>query len=271
MSLRAEDVHYAYGAREVVRGVTLGIERPEILALCGPNGAGKSTLLHILGGLRQPAAGAVSLDGRPLRALRPAARAARIAVVPQSLETAFDISVEDLVSLGRLHRLPLRERLLLQPLRGEDRIAVEAALEGLGLSDLRRRRIAQLSGGERARAMLATALAQGADHLLLDEPTAHLDPAYRQEMLEILRRLSHGGKRVLIVLHDLTLAGLYADRVALLSQGRLAALGETAQVLREDLLQEVFRTPLRVLRHPEGNRPVVLPAATDWDDGSWRQ
>ncbi|MDA8344000.1 MAG: ABC transporter ATP-binding protein [Thermaerobacter sp.] len=262
MSLVARDVQFGYGGRPVLKGVTLGVEQAEILALCGPNGAGKSTLLHVLGGLRQPAAGEVSLDGSPLSAFRPAARAARIAVVPQSLETAFDITVEDLVALGRLHRLPLRDRLLLQPLRGADRTAVEEALRELGLGALRRRQIGQLSGGERARALLATALAQGADHLLLDEPTAHLDPAYRQEILEILRRLAASGKRILIVLHDLTLAGLYADRVALLEGGQVKALGSAEEVLREDVLCSVFHAPLRVLRHPDGGRPVVLPAPT---------
>lgn len=269
MSIVAQEVHFGYGESEVLHGVTLAVDEPEILALCGPNGAGKSTLLHLLGGIRRPTAGGVFVDGRPLAQLRPAARAARIAVVAQSLETAFDVTVEDLVALGRLHRLPLRDRLLLQPLHGEDRSAVEGALDELGLAPLRGRVIRELSGGERARALIAAALAQGADHLLLDEPTAHLDPAYRQEILEILRRLAAQGKRILIVLHDLTLAGLYADRVALLANGRLCALGAVDEVLREDILRDVFRSPLRVLRHPEGGRPVVLPAPAG-EGASWR-
>ncbi len=261
MSLSLRDVHFGYGPREVLQGVSLAVDRPEILALCGPNGAGKSTLLHLLAGLAQPAAGEVLLDGRPLGKLAPAVRAARIAVVTQSAETAFDLPVEDLVSLGRLHRLTLRDRLLLQPLRGEDRAAVESALTQLGLEELRQRPLGQLSGGERARALIATALAQEADHLLLDEPTAHLDPAFRQEILDVLRALAEGGKRILIVLHDLTLAGLYADRVALLAGGVLRAVGAPQEVLREDVLRDVFRTPLRVLPHPDGGRPVVLPSA----------
>ncbi len=271
MSLVARDVQFGYGGRQVLHGVTLGVEGPEILALCGPNGAGKSTLLHVMSGLQRPSAGLVALDGQPLAAMRPAARAARIAVVPQSLETAFDITVQDLVALGRLHHLPLRDRLLLQPLRGADRGAVEQAMEEMGLTALRGRPLGQLSGGERARALLATALAQGADHLLLDEPTAHLDPAYRQEILEVLRRLAQAGRRILVVLHDLTLAGLYADRVALLEGGRLRALGEPKEVLREEVLRDVFHTRLKVLRHPEGGRPVVLPGSAQGNDGPLRQ
>ncbi len=259
MTIKARDVLFRYGQRPVLLGVTLAIEGSGLIALCGPNGAGKSTLLHVLAGRLEPQAGTVELDGVPIRALRPGERARRIAVVPQTMGQAFDLTVEDLVTLGRLHRLKVRDRLLLRSLSPEDEAAVEEALQAVDIARLRSRRMSQLSGGEQARAMIATALAQRADHLLLDEPTAHLDPAFRREILEILAGLGSSGRTVLIVLHDLMLAGLYADKVALLAAGRLAATGPTEEVLTEENLTAVFRTPLRVERHPASGRPLVLP------------
>ena len=259
MTIRASEVQFRYGPRPVLHGVSLGIEGQGLTALCGPNGAGKSTLLHLMAGRLRPQAGQVELDGLPIRDLRPSARARRIAVVPQAMGQTFDLTVEDLVTLGRLHRLRLADRLLLKPLGAEDEAEVAQALRALEVESLRGRRLSQISGGEQARAMIAAALAQGADHLLLDEPTAHLDPGFRREILEILTVLAGRGRTVLIVLHDLMLAGLYADRVALLADGRLAAAGEARDVLTSQTLTDVFRTPIRVERHPASGRPLVLP------------
>ena len=259
MTISACDVHFTYGSRVVLQEVSLSLAGPGLTALCGPNGAGKSTLLHLLAGRLQPKAGSVELDGRAIARVGPSERARRVAVVPQTLDTTFDLSVGDLVTLGRLHRLGVRDRLLMRPLAAEDEAAVDRALRALEIEGLRARRVSQISGGEQARAMIATALAQGADHLLLDEPTAHLDPAFRREILEILTGLARSGRTVLIVLHDLMLEGLYADRVALLADHRLVAAGEAEAVLTEETLTEVFRTPLRVQRHPVSGRPLVLP------------
>ncbi len=259
MTIAAQDVRFAYGQRTVLGNVSLGVTGPGLMALCGPNGAGKSTLLHVLAGRLRPQAGSVTLDGSPIGDLKPAERARRVAVVPQTVGQAFDLTVEDLVTLGRLHRLSVRDRLLLRSMSPEDEAAVSAALQAVDIESLRQRRLSQLSGGEQARAMIATALAQQADHLLLDEPTAHLDPAFRRDILEILARLAVSGRTVLIVLHDLMLAGLYADKVALLAGGRLEATGPVEDVLTEGNLTSVFRTPLRVERHPASGRPLVLP------------
>jgi iron complex transport system ATP-binding protein len=259
MTIKANAVTFRYGPRPVLTEVDLSVDGQGLMALCGPNGAGKSTLLHILAGRLRAQAGRVELDGGPIADLSAAQRARRIAVVPQAMGSAIDLAVEDLVTLGRLHRLGVRDRLLLRPLSPEDEAAVQGALDAMDITAMRQRRLSQLSGGEQARAMIATALAQGADHLLLDEPTAHLDPAFRREILEILARLAGNGRTVLIVLHDLMLAGLYADRVALLEGGRIAAAGDAAEVLTSDTLSRVFRTPLRVERQPESGRPLVLP------------
>lgn len=257
--IEAHAVGYRYGPRQVLDAVSLRLDEPGVLALCGPNGSGKSTLVHVLAGIYAPAAGLVRIDGRDIARLRPPERARRVAVVPQYSLSDFDLTVEEYCALGRLHRATFLDRLLWRPPGAEDRAAVESALARLSLSALRARRLSQLSGGEIARAGVAAALAQGADHLLLDEPTAHLDPGFSRDLLEILRGLAAEGMRVLIVLHDLTLAGLYADRVALLSDGRISAVGSPEEVLTEERVRAVFSTPVRVIRHPDSGRPVVLP------------
>ncbi|EQD76738.1 ABC transporter, ATP-binding protein, partial [mine drainage metagenome] len=208
--IEARSAAFRYGARVVLEGISMRLEEPSVVALCGPNGSGKSTLLHVLAGIYPAQAGDVLLDGTDVLSMRPAQRARRIAVVPQYTTVGFDLTVEDYCALGRLHRADFLDRLLWRPLGGEDAAAVESALSRLSLTGLRTRRISRLSGGERARAAVALALAQGADHLLLDEPTAHLDPAFSRELLVILQGLAESGIRILIVLHDLTLAGLYA-------------------------------------------------------------
>lgn len=257
--IEAQSVGFRYGTRTVLESVSLRLEEPGIVALCGPNGSGKSTLLHVLAGIYAPHSGRVLLDDREVLALRPEDRARRIAVVPQYAATGFDLTVEEYCALGRLHRATTLDRLLWRPPGPEDEAAIESALERLSLVQLRHRRLSRLSGGERARASVAVALSQGADHVLLDEPTAHLDPAFARDLLMILRSLAEQRMQVLIVLHDLTLAGLYADRVLLLSRGRLAASGTPEEVLREGTLQDIFSTPVRVIGHPETGRPVVLP------------
>lgn len=257
--IEARSVAFSYGPRAVLEDVSLRLEQPGLLALCGPNGSGKSTLLHLLAGIYPPLRGEVCIDGCDISRLRPAERAARVAVVPQFSSIGLDLTVEEYCALGRLHRASILDRLLWRPLSGEDREAVEFALGRLRLTELRRRPLGRLSGGERARAALAAALAQGADHLLLDEPTAHLDPGFAREVLEILRELAAEGLRVLIVLHDLTLAGLYADEVALLAEGRLMAFGEPRDVFCEERLRGVFGGSVRVVAHPDTGRPVVLP------------
>jgi iron complex transport system ATP-binding protein len=229
-------------------------------AVVGPNGGGKSTLLRLLAGLLEPDAGAVLLDGVPVRALPPRLRAARIALVPQFLDTAFDLAVEDMVALARIRNLGWQERLSPRPLGERHHRAVEAALERTGTARLRRRAFSTLSGGERARVRLAMALAQEADILLLDEPTAHIDLGYTKEILDLLRFEAARGRVVVAVLHDLTLASLYADRVLLLYEGRIALDGPPEAVLKSPLLAQAFRTGLVLARHPETGQAVVAPS-----------
>jgi iron complex transport system ATP-binding protein len=250
--LAASAVVAGYGARRVLRGIDLELEPGGLIALVGPNGAGKSTLLRALAGLIHPTAGTVTLDGRPVLAMSRAALASRIAVVPQTFDTLFPFTVREIVGLGRSARLGLFAR----PAR-DDEEAVERAIAEQDLSLVSGRRIDALSGGERQRVVLAMALAQETAVLLLDEPTAHLDPSHQRSVLLRIGELARTrGVVTLAVLHDLNLAAL-ADRVLVLADGSVAADGPPATALTAAVVARVFGNGLTVTE--VGGRTVVLP------------
>jgi iron complex transport system ATP-binding protein len=249
----ARAIRAGYREREVLRGVDLVAHAGELVALVGPNGAGKSTLLKVVGGLLRPASGSVTIDGVDLTALGRRSIARHIAVVPQVFETLFPFTVREIVALGRTSRLgPLGT------LGSDDARAVARALDDIGATDLADRRIDRVSGGERQRAVLAMALAQEAGVLLLDEPTAHLDPTHQRATLERVVTLARvRGLAVVAVLHDLNLAAAFASRVVLLADGTVVRDGEPASVITAELVSRVFGPGLRVVAHD--GRPFVVP------------
>jgi iron complex transport system ATP-binding protein len=248
--IRAEHVTVELGARRAVDDVDLTVPAGELLALVGPNGAGKSTLLSALAGERHPDAGAVFIDDRPVDALEPLELARIRSVLTQDNAVSFPFRVAEVVEMGRSPwaRTPAREF---------DGTAIREALERTDVAHLTERRFTELSGGERARVSLARVLAQDTPVVLLDEPTAALDLRHQEDVLRIARDLAREGRTVVVVLHDLSLAGAYADRVALLDVGRLRALGTPLEVLTEQLIAEVYRLPVEVLVR-EG-RPLIIP------------
>lgn len=254
-TLTAKAVRAGYREREVLRGVDLQAGAGELVALVGPNGAGKSTLLRVLAGLVRPASGTVTVDGVDIASLDRASVARHIAVVPQVFETLFPFTVREVVTLGRTSRMGT-----LGLLSTGDVFAVRRALEELDSLDLADRRIDRISGGERQRAVLAMALAQEAEVLLLDEPTAHLDPAHQRAALEHVARLARErGLVVVAVLHDLNLASALASRVVVLDDGAVVRDGDPRDVITAALVREVFGPGLTVIAHD--GRPFVLPAA----------
>jgi iron complex transport system ATP-binding protein len=251
-ALVAHGVEAGYGARRVLRGVDLTLGSGGLIALVGPNGAGKSTLLRALAGLVRPTAGRVMLDDVDVLALSRASLASRIAVVPQTFDTLFPFTVREIVGLGRSARLGLFAR----PTRSDDE-AVERAISDQDLSELSGRRIDALSGGERQRVVLAMALAQEARVLLLDEPTAHLDPSHQRSVLLRVGELARTrGVIALAVLHDLNLAAL-ADRVVVLADGAVVADGPPPVGLAAEVVGRVFGDGLAVTQ--VAGRTVVLP------------
>ncbi|WFL76697.1 ABC transporter ATP-binding protein [Altererythrobacter arenosus] len=244
MTLACENLTLARADAEVLHGISATLSTGQITAICGPNGAGKSSLLMALAGLLAPGSGSVTLGGSALGALHPQKRAQQVGYLPQSGEVAWDLSVGNLVALGRL---PFRDR-------GERQI--EAALEATHMTELADRPVSTLSGGERARALLARVFAGDPDWVLADEPFAALDLYHQFEVLASLRVAASLGRGVVLVLHDLAMAMNHADRVLVLKEGRLIADGPPEEALATGVIAEVWGVSARWLGEP-GARALV--------------
>ncbi|MFN4217673.1 MAG: ABC transporter ATP-binding protein [Candidatus Bipolaricaulia bacterium] len=240
--IRLENVQLGYDGRVVLRDLSLEIVPGEVFGLVGPNGSGKTTLLRAISGRLPPHAGAIYLDCRRLSELAPKELARELAALEQEISCSFDFTVREIVELGRL---PHRQRW--QRLSAQDREIVTRALALTHTLEFADRAIHSLSSGERQRVWLALALAQEPKVLLLDEPTAHLDLNYQIEIMELIRSLAQGDLTVLVSLHDLNLALHYTDRIALLSEGHVIALGEPERVLTEELIGQAFRARVRIV------------------------
>jgi iron complex transport system ATP-binding protein len=251
--LEVEALRFGYPARPLLHGVDLALGRGELLALLGTNGSGKTTLLRLISGLLRPEAGEVRVAGRPVAAWRRDELARRLAVLPQRLELPAGFRVAELVEMGRA---PHASRLFGST--PEDAAAVERALVDADAVELADRMADELSGGERQRVLVAMALAQEPQLLLLDEPTLHLDVAHRVALLGTITRLQRSrGIGVLAVLHDLDLAAAFAPRVALLHEGRILADGSAEEVLRGELLRRVFGVAIDEAFTADGRRHLV--------------
>lgn len=240
------------GGREVLAGVSLTARAGEVLALVGPNGAGKSTLLAALAADLPAAEGDVRVCGRPTAEWPARELALRRAVLPQSAALSFPFAVEDVVRMGRAPWAGTA-------LEDEDDRVVREALAATETTEFAARPFSALSGGERARVALARVLAQRAPLLLLDEPTAALDLRHQELVLRICRERAAAGDAVVVVLHDLGLAAAYADRVAVLRGGVVAAEGAPGEVFTGELLSEVYRQRVEVFPHPRTGVPMVAP------------
>lgn len=244
--LAADGVTVTLGGRAVLDGVSARFVAGRVTALLGPNGAGKSTLLACLAGLRRPAAGRAALDGADVTTIEPRARARAIGYLPQGHEVHWNLVAEEVVALGRL------------PHGDSDRRAVRAAMAAADVAHLAARPILDLSGGERARVLIARVLAGQPHWLLADEPLADLDPAHRLALLALLRRQAAAGLGVVMVLHDLTLAARFADDALLLAEGRVLAAGPVGEVLTPANIARGYGVEAHVGRLP-GGEAVVSP------------
>jgi iron complex transport system ATP-binding protein len=264
--LQLEGLSVRYGSRMVLRDVSLDVHAGEVVALIGPNGAGKSTLLRAASGLVHPTSGRVTCGGEDISKLPERMRARRLAVVPQASREGGAFTVKQTVMLGRTSYLGWTGR----PSEEDERRVAEA----LRITDLKRfteRRVAELSGGEQQRVLIARALAQAASVLLMDEPSSNLDLQYQAGLLELIRSLAEEGRyAVLLALHDLNLVARVADRVALLLGGELVAVGELETVMTEDWIRRAFQTEVRVIWEPPMGYPHVVLAAGNQKGRNWR-
>jgi len=258
LGVDAVSVEYRRGSRAIraLKGVSLSVATGEVVGLVGPNGSGKTTLIRAITGSLKPSAGRIELGSEDVDRLSQVERARRVAVVPQNAMLPDAFSALEVVLMGRTPHLRF-----LQNETPHDIQAARQAMEQTSTWDLADRVMGELSGGERQRVVLARALAQETLLLLLDEPTAHLDIGHQGATLGLVRRLCvNEGKGVLAVVHDLTLAAQYCDRLVLLKDGEVAAEGDCESTLRQDVLERVYGARVSVFAHPETGRPVVAPS-----------
>jgi len=253
--LSASDLSVDLGGRRVVKGISFSVGRGELVGLLGPNGAGKSTLLHALAGVRRPAAGTVMLDGRALADWPRRARAQRLGFLEQGASAAWPVTVRQVVSLGRMpHRGPWQGE------SAADRAAVDRAMRACAVEGFADRSVAALSGGERARVMLARVLAGEPSVILADEPAAGLDPLHQLNVMQGFADIARRGTGVVVVLHDVALALGFCARICLMGAGRIAAEGTPAEILAGGALERVYG--VEFLAGVNGGRAYALP---------WRQ
>jgi iron complex transport system ATP-binding protein len=252
--LEVSGIACGYDREDVLTDVSIALSPGDFVAVAGPNGSGKSTLIRAMSRVLRPRRGTATLEGADLYEL-PARRSAQaIAVLPQETTLDFEFTCEEIVLMGRAPHLGRFETE-----SERDRAVVREAMERTSTWELRQRPIVELSGGERQRVLLARAFAQEPRILLLDEPTSHLDLSFQAQILRLVRALRDEKKTaVLATLHDLNLAAAYADRIVLLSGGRVVAAGGPAEVLTEAVLRPVFGDGLTVRPHPDTGGPLVL-------------
>lgn len=250
--LQAAGVTVTHGHTDVVRSVDLELRAGELVALVGPNGAGKSSLLGALTGDVGRSQGEVTCFGRPLDRWAPGELARQRAVLVQQVTVSFPFTVREVVAMGRAPWARTEAA-------DDDGRRIDEAIASVDLAHLAHRPVPSLSGGERARAALARVLAQRAQLMLLDEPTAALDLHHQELTFRLLADRAADGAAVVVVVHDLELAAAFADRVVVLDRGLVAADGAPDEVLTAALLTSVYRHPLDVVPHPYHDSVLVLP------------
>jgi len=252
VAIAIESLHISLGKQAVLRGIDAHLEGGMLIGIIGPNGAGKSTLARAILGLQKATKGRVTVDEADVAALPRAQIARLISYLPQGQTLHWPLVVERLVALGRIpHLAPFSQ------ISDADRIAIDRAMGLADVSALRDRTATELSGGERARVLLARALAVEAPVLIADEPLASLDPGHQLEVMDLLKDQAAGGVTVIAVLHDLTLAARFCDRLILLDKGQVAADGDAAKVLNAENLARVYG--IRAWLGAVEGSPAVVP------------
>lgn len=254
-SLRLNSVSVSISGSPIVSDVSFSVEQGEVVGLIGPNGAGKSTVLRSILGIVEPEAGEILLGSERIADLDAKDRARSIAYVPQGAPVHWPLTAERTVALGRVpHLNPWQE------LSASDESVIENAMKQTDCWELRERLVTTLSGGERARVLLARTIAVGAQYLLADEPTASLDPEHQLQVMEIMKKQARADVGVVIVMHDLSLASRYCDKLVLLNEGNVIAEGTPKQVLTEENVAAAFN--VKMAKWKEGATEFFVPLET---------
>lgn len=254
MSLRADDLSVTIGGKPLLHGIDFDARAGELLAIVGPNGAGKTTLLRAIAGLLAYK-GRIIWQGNDFASLTAAERAPMLAYLPQGHAIHWPITAREAVTIGRAPHSSSLTRLSV-----EDENAIDKALDAVDARSFAYRPLTELSGGEKARIMLARALAVNAPILLVDEPVAALDPAHQLSVMQVLGKQARQGRLIICVSHDLSLASRFADRFLVLDKGRIASFGPYAEALTDDIYHSVFR--VRTRRFESDGETLTMPWAS---------
>jgi len=252
--LELDSVTFGYGSKEIIKNVSFMANEGDFLGIIGPNGAGKTTLFRLITGLLKPWRGTALFQGEDILSIPRNRFARQSACMMQAVELSFPFSVEEFVLMGRF---PHRKKW--QPLTKHDREVIEQALALTNTISLRERLLNGLSGGEKQRVMLAQALAQEPKLLLLDEPTSHLDIGHQIEILDLVRKLNRENNlTVIMVIHDLNLAGEYCENLILIDEGKIHSRGTPGEVLTYENIEKVYKTVVVVKQNPFSSKPYII-------------
>jgi len=255
VSIKIEGVQFGYNGTEVLRGVEFEGNRGEFIGLIGPNGSGKSTLLRLINGILRPKVGTIMMEGKDLTKMKIEEIAKVCANVPTEFSEDFNMSVQELVFLGRY---PFAKGLWWD--NREDEGMVIEAMEKFGVYHLKDRKFSELSSGEAQRVLLAKAVVQGPRVMLVDEPSAHLDLKYKLEIMEHLRDMLSGNVTIVIASHDLNLLAKYCDKVMILSKGKIVAFGKPEDVITSQMVEQVYGVEVVIIK--DGDDIYAIPRRT---------
>lgn len=250
MRVEAENIHLSYGAKEILKGVSINSQNHEFVGLIGPNGSGKSTLLKCIYRILKPNAGQIFLDGTELSSMSVRASAKKAAVVAQHNYYNFEFSVREVVMMGRAPHKRALERD-----NANDYAIVEKALQTVGMSEFADRSFSTLSGGEQQRVILARALAQQTPCLILDEPTNHLDITHQLELMHIVKELD---VTVISAIHDLNIAAMFCDRIYAIQDGKIVGQGSPEKLLTPEFIRNVYHVEAEIVRDAKGQMHILF-------------
>jgi len=253
--LEIEQLNFSYGRSGIIQDLNLSVKPGEFVGIIGPNGAGKSTLLKLLNRILEPASGKISIDQKMISTMKRSEIASLIAYVPQESDFIFSFSVQDIVRMGRF---PYQTDLGLYSV--EDMHFINSAMEDLEITQFSNRKIFELSGGEKQRVIIASALAQDPQILILDEPTTAMDLHHQIEIYNILKRLQREKNLTnIIVTHDINLAAQYCSRMIIMNDGKIVSNGTPEEVLQFQVLQQIFGVKVYIDINPVTNSLYILP------------
>ncbi|WP_320175276.1 ABC transporter ATP-binding protein [Maridesulfovibrio sp.] len=256
--ISVKDLKAGYAGREVLHGINLSLSAGSMTAILGPNGSGKTTLVSSISGVLSPLEGRIEIEGREVNAYRPRELAGIMAVLPQRVDPAFGLTVKSMVMMGRY----AHGSGFFGYDAEDERICAEA-IKRVGISHLTERSVAELSGGEFQRVLMARTVAQQARIMVLDEASSGVDVAGKIELFDLLKSMNRDGATIACVIHDLNLAALYFDRLVFLRKGNVVLDGSPAEVITEENISNVYETSVAVVEHPRLGVQQVLfsPAA----------